>query len=537
MDRLSVKTFLFLVALLGRAVANSVLPEGPVDAVLGKNVTLKTLLKEPVYSFIIWNYSDGTESVHVATAVPVGDGKVNEPYLGRVVLDKTKGDLTLIGLRSTDTGDYSINVVDAAGTTQTGEIKLRVLEPVSDVVIKSDKPEAVETNDTVVITCTAKGSFLKFVWLNGTTEVVPDGRRVILHEEESSSQLTFHEVLRSDLKGPIFCKVDNKMEGDKSAPFNLTVHYGPDNVMIHPAKPAQYIKARSNFSLTCSSTSSPASTYQWFYNQEQVKTEGPVLTLEVIEKLGHGKKEGVYTCTATNAKTKRTVRSPPVTFGVMEPISGTKLNGPTGVLMAGNHSANLSCTSTAGVVQTTTWLKDGKPLRSSGVVFSADKSSVLISPLLKEDNGKFTCTLSNAVNSEEAVYTMVVNYGPEAAKVEGQEAVEVEDPIELACSASSQPPATYTWKFNGTVTPIKTAKYTIDKARYKDSGTYTCEAINAVTGKKSSQTFTLSVKEELVEGLSDGAIAGIVIAVLVALAAAIGLVFYCRQKVPVDSPY
>lgn len=34
------------------------------------------------------------------------------------------------------------------------------------------------------------------------------------------------------------------------------------------------------------------------------------------------------------------------------------------------------------------------------------------------------------------------------------------------------------------------------------------------------------------EGLSDGAIAGIIIAVLVALAAAIGLIIYCRQKVP-----
>lgn len=38
--------------------------------------------------------------------------------------------------------------------------------------------------------------------------------------------------------------------------------------------------------------------------------------------------------------------------------------------------------------------------------------------------------------------------------------------------------------------------------------------------------------DEIVEGLSDGAIAGIVIAVLVALGAAIGLIVYCRQKVP-----
>lgn len=39
-------------------------------------------------------------------------------------------------------------------------------------------------------------------------------------------------------------------------------------------------------------------------------------------------------------------------------------------------------------------------------------------------------------------------------------------------------------------------------------------------------------EEASLAGLTDGAIAGIVIAVIVILAAAIGLVIYCRQKVP-----
>lgn len=48
--------------------------------------------------------------------------------------------------------------------------------PVSDVTITSDVPEAVEHNSTVVLTCKAKGSFLKFTWLKGTTPIVPDGK-------------------------------------------------------------------------------------------------------------------------------------------------------------------------------------------------------------------------------------------------------------------------------------------------------------------------------------------------------------------------
>ncbi|XP_029977105.1 V-set and immunoglobulin domain-containing protein 10-like [Salarias fasciatus] len=537
MDPFRLRALLLFSAVLGRAAA-SVLPDGPVDAVLGRNVTLETLLRDPQYAFIVWSFSDDSDPEPVATVGGSGSTTytVSDPYKDRVSVNRTNGFLTLRGLRSADSGDYSINVIGADGVTRTGGVKLRVLEPVSEVLIKSDVPEAVEHNSTVVLICTAKGSFLNFTWLNGTAAVKADGRRVVLKEEEASSQLTFYGVLRTDLKGPLVCTAANKLETDKSAAFSLTVHYGPDDVQIRPSKPARFIRSRSSFNLSCSAVSSPAATFRWFYNEQQVQADGPVLPLETIEKLGHGQQEGSYTCVAANAKTGRAARSPPVTFGVMEPISGATLTGPSGVLIAGNHSANLSCAAAAGAVQTISWLKDGQPLRP-GAVFSPDRSSVLLSPLLKEDNGKVSCRLSNPVNAEDAVFTLVVNYGPETPAVSGREAVEVEDPVTLTCSAPSQPPANYTWRFNGSLTAVKTATYTIDQARYSHSGTYLCEASNAVTGRTSSKAFTLSVKEELVEGLSDGAIAGIVIAVLVALGAAVALVFYCRQKVPVDSPY
>lgn len=140
----------------------------------------------------------------------------------------------------------------------------------------------------------------------------------------------------------------------------------------------------------------------------------------------------------------------------------------------------------------------------------------------------------------------------------GEQAVEINDEVTLTCSAPSVPPANFTWRFNRTVTDVTTATYVIDKAVYKNTGTYTCEAHNAVTGKTGRVTHSLSVKgkhrpqghlrsnsqgavvhlpavvaeEGSLDGLSDGAIAGIVIAVLVAVGAAIGLFLYCRQKVP-----
>lgn len=81
-------------------------------------------------------------------------------------------------------------------------------------------------------------------------------------------------------------------------------------------------------------------------------------------------------------------------------------------------------------------------------------------------------------------------------KVAGQDAVEVNDQVTLTCSASSVPPANYSWTFNGTATGVATPTYAIEKAVYKNTGTYRCEAYNAITGQRGGATHSLAVKGE-----------------------------------------
>lgn len=97
------------------------------DAVLGRNVTLKTLLVNPVYTFIVWNFNDGATQVHIATQTQTGLNVNEDAYKDRVSIDRVTGYLTLTGLSLRDSGDYTINVITADGTTMTDEIKLRVL--------------------------------------------------------------------------------------------------------------------------------------------------------------------------------------------------------------------------------------------------------------------------------------------------------------------------------------------------------------------------------------------------------------------------
>lgn len=96
------------------------------DVVLGKNVTLRTLLVKPVFAFIVWNYNNGVEQVHVATQTPSGLN-VNPAYEGRVSIDSDTGSLFLKAALSGDSGDFNINIISTDGATKTAEIKLRVL--------------------------------------------------------------------------------------------------------------------------------------------------------------------------------------------------------------------------------------------------------------------------------------------------------------------------------------------------------------------------------------------------------------------------
>ncbi|KAL0166960.1 hypothetical protein M9458_038804, partial [Cirrhinus mrigala] len=78
-------------------------------------------------------------------------------------------------------------------------------------------------------------------------------------------------------------------------------------------------------------------------------------------------------------------------------------------------------------------------------------------------------------------------------KVDGKTAVKFEETAKLSCFADSVPPSIYSWKLNGTAMNVSQAEINIEKAKATDSGMYTCEAFNPVTGKTQTNTFKLAV--------------------------------------------
>ncbi|XP_021416279.1 carcinoembryonic antigen-related cell adhesion molecule 6 [Oncorhynchus mykiss] len=537
MDLFNLRSLAILLSAVGCCNGQSVLPAGPLEGVQGKNVTFKTIIiPTDVGNFITvsWNFNGGSGLVPVVTSAPNGE-TVGAGYAGRVSLNSSTGVLNLASLTAKDGGDYAVTMVTNAAVQRTGATLLKVLEPVSAVTITSNLNEAVEFNSTVVLTCSAKGSFLTYKWLNGTTPLVTDGKHVTL--SANSTVLTVAGVFRKDLVGPIYCTAFNNLESDNSAPFNLTVTYGPENIAMTVTPTAEIQKKGSNITLTCSAQSSPAAVLQWIRNGVPLNVVGPKLVLDNVAVA----QSGNYSCMASNAKTLRYLESTTAKFTVVEAISGAKITGPNGTLVAGNSTANLSCQATTGTADARVWLKNGAALSPSNrVVVSADKSSITIKPVQKEDSGEYQCKLTNAVSTDSASLKIVISFGPETVSVKGVNSVKVTEPVMLKCAAVSLPAATYTWKFNGTLTGVMTSEYGIDAAVATNSGIYTCEASNAVTGLSTSVNHKLSVKEEgtLDEGLTGGQIAGIVIGVLIALVLIIvGVRYMRRKKTPIESPY
>ncbi|XP_073787543.1 cell adhesion molecule CEACAM1 isoform X2 [Danio rerio] len=298
---------LIILAALGCCSGSSPLATDKINGVVGKNVTFKTtVVSTPDILTVTWTFNKG-QPIAMVTVIPSSNTvSVRPPYVNRISCNRTTFQLQLGPLVKEDTGEYILTIVTNNGDLVTGQIDLEVLEPVTDVKISSNVLEPVEFNSTVVLTCSAKGSFT-YKWINGSVPLVVDGTHMQLNAV--GNELKISEVRRTDLQGPIVCIAENALESGKSAPFNLTVSYGPENILMNQFPTDTYLKKGSTLTLTCTADSNPPATIQWVFNGVNLPSNAvssPAnFTLNNLEE----KNSGNYTCVAYNAQTKRYIAS------------------------------------------------------------------------------------------------------------------------------------------------------------------------------------------------------------------------------------
>ncbi|XP_072536648.1 cell adhesion molecule CEACAM20 [Salminus brasiliensis] len=298
-----------------------------------------------------------------------------------------------------------------------------------------------------------------------------------------------------------------------------------ENVVFKPSRlpSGTYDGFNWNFKTTpiisvIGSSSLPTAAYR-----ERISLNMSTLALELRNLTEND--SGPYSLSITGTADTYTAET---TLEVFEKISEVRLIGPSELIIEGS-STNLTCQA-SGMVVSTEWTKDSQKLSpSSSVIFSPNTRSVTINPVQPKDSGEYRCTLSNPVSSGFASYTMIVNYGPDGVHVTGPSEVEVEGNLVLACRADSVPEPVYEWQFNGLKTEVTTATFSVQQVNFTHSGNYTCIAWNNVTRCEASGSHMLAVKGKRTGGggpLSAGAIAGIVIGVLLGVAGVVGLIVY-----------
>ncbi len=95
---------------------------------------------------------------------------------------------------------------------------------------------------------------------------------------------------------------------------------------------------------------------------------------------------------------------------LLEALSGTNIFSSSSLLIAGYSTVNITCSAAAGITESVEWMKESKPVTSDDrIILSADKKTLTIVKVVKEDAGSYKCQLKNKVNKDESTYVMVIN--------------------------------------------------------------------------------------------------------------------------------
>ncbi|XP_027143021.1 pregnancy-specific beta-1-glycoprotein 8-like [Larimichthys crocea] len=277
------------------------------------------------------------------------------------------------------------------------------------------------------------------------------------------------------------------------------------------------VEFNSSVRLSCSSSGSSRS-FLWLNSSSEVTASDRVQltdgnsTLTIVSVTRYD--QGPFRCHVSNPVSS--VTSGPILLSIYGRISSASVTSTSTQPIEGT-SFNLTCEA-AGSVVNRKWKKGDSYVLPDHIKFYDNNRVLSFQPLKKTDNGEYSCEISNPVSSDTAKYIMTVIYGPENVQTAGPSEIRLNQTLTLICSAESTPAASYTWNLNGT--EIRNSAVFIKViTKLSDSGQYTCEARNIITGKTSSAVHGLTVTAlpDKPSSCSAGCIAGIVIACLVIL--------------------
>ncbi|XP_040183367.1 carcinoembryonic antigen-related cell adhesion molecule 1-like isoform X2 [Rana temporaria] len=261
-------------------------------------------------------------------------------------------------------------------------------------------------------------------------------------------------------------------------------------------------------SLHCNASGQTVTTYTFYRGGNIICSEPNVICRDSNLNFQPitGSDSGNYTCNIQNPISYNTSNT--LYLNVSDPVSNVKLtSNVTEWVWPGLDSVSLTC-SANGTDVTYTWSLQGEPLPLPNHYLSENKKVLTISPVTANDNGTFTCTATNWINSQNSNgVNLKLGSAISAVTLTGNTSETYiwagEDSVSLHCLADGSN-VTVFWKLNGgLISPSSQYQISqgdsplhsnllISPVSKTDAGPFTCEASNRL-GNKTSNSLSLNL--------------------------------------------
>ncbi|XP_053460852.1 carcinoembryonic antigen-related cell adhesion molecule 8-like isoform X3 [Nycticebus coucang] len=461
-----------------------------------------------------WDKGDRVDSTNRILSYVVATGAITPgpAHSGRETI-YPNGSLLLQNVTQNDSGYYTIQVLSQTLQSEEATGQSRVYPKLPKPSIASTNSNPVEDKDSVSLTCEPETPDTTYLWwINGQSLRISD--RLVMSQDNRT--LTLQNITRNDI-GPYECGNWNPVSSNRSDPFTLNVLYGPDAPTISP--PESYYRPGANLTLSCHADSNPPAQYSWLINgtPQQATQELFIASVTVNNS-------GSYACVAQNSATGRngtTVKNITVSAELPRPFITSNNSNP----VENEDSVALTCEPTAQDVTYLWWLNNQSLPVSPRLQLSPDNRTLTLLSVTRDDSGPFVCEIQTPVSARTSdPFTLNVLYGPDAPTISPpNSSYSLGANLNLSCHADSNPPAQYSWLFNG-ILQQSTQELFILGITAKDSGSYICHAHNPATGLNGTAVKEITVSDAPAPGSSPGLSAGAIVGIMIGVLAGVALI-------------
>uniref|UniRef100_A0A8C8ZC92 Ig-like domain-containing protein n=1 Tax=Prolemur simus TaxID=1328070 RepID=A0A8C8ZC92_PROSS len=189
--------------------------------------------------------------------------------------------------------------------------------------------------------------------------------------------------------------------------------------------------------------------------------------------------------------------SDPVTLDVLSELPKPSITSNNSSPVEDEDSVALTC---EPETQDTTylWWINGQRLQDSDrVMMSLNNRTIILLNISRNDTGPYECENWNPVSGNRSdPFTLNVLYGPDVPTISPPDSYyRLGANLNLSCHVASNPPAQYSWLFNGSLQQ-STQELFIPNLTVNHSGSYTCIAHNSATGHNRTTVKTITVSSK-----------------------------------------